>query len=377
MRLAPEDFQAALEYAFLCHETGQTPQAHHVFDEVRKKGDPASRSTAEQAFQNIDQPLAEGIKRWSEALAMNPGDFNAHRELAILAERREDLPLAAEHYLGAWRLRPEQRSLLVDYGRVSQAMGLAEQANSALLAASRGAEPRAAEAARELLPARYPYVYEFRQALDLDPGNLGLRRELGFLLSAMGRAAEAEKEFAAIPQNLKQRPDSSEQREPGGAKALAESSYRDGYLKDALKYYSMAHEQDPLDFRVMLQLGWTHNVLGHDDQAIRWFHLARRSPDPAIASEAAKAYRNLHPSVARFRVTAWLFPTYSSRWRNAFTYGQVKVEWKPGTASASRLPFDTADRRHAGLVERRPAAVPLGKLADLRPGTGHGLLARC
>ena len=40
-----------------------------------------------------------------------------------------------------------------------------EEAHAALLAASRGGEPRAAEAARELLPNRYPYVYEFRKAI--------------------------------------------------------------------------------------------------------------------------------------------------------------------------------------------------------------------
>ena len=157
-----------LEYAFLCHETGQTARARHAFDQVRRQGDPASRATAEEAFQNIDRPLAEGIARWLRALAANPADYNAHRELAVLAEHREDLPLAAEHYLEAWRLRPQQRSLLVDLGRVRQAMGQSEQAFSALLAASRGEEPRAAQAARELLPDRYPYVYEFKLALDLD-----------------------------------------------------------------------------------------------------------------------------------------------------------------------------------------------------------------
>ena len=87
-----------------------------------------------------------------------------------------------------------------------------------------------------------------------------------------------------------------------------------------------AQEQDPLDFRVMLQLGWTHNVLGRDDQADRWFALARRSPDPAIAAEGNKAHQNLRPSLARFRITAWLFPNYSSRWRDVFTYGQIKTE---------------------------------------------------
>ena len=40
--------------------------------------------------------------------------------------------------------------------------------------------------ARELLPARYPFVSEFRQALALDPANHELRRELGYLLLAHG-----------------------------------------------------------------------------------------------------------------------------------------------------------------------------------------------
>ena len=29
-----------------------------------------------------------------------------------------------------------------------------------------------------------------------------------------------------------------------------------GYLKDALKYLTIAHENDPVDFSVMLKLGW-------------------------------------------------------------------------------------------------------------------------
>jgi Tfp pilus assembly protein PilF len=334
VRLVPQDDHAALEYAFLCHETGRTAEAHRVFNQVRKQGDPASRATAEQAFQNVDRPLAEGIERWSKALQSNPRDVHAHRELAMLAENREELPLAAEHYLEAWRLRPEWRYLLVALGRVWLAMGRTEPAHSALLAASRGAEPRAAEEARELLPPRYPYVYEFRQAIELDPSNLELRRELGHLLAAMGKPEEAAKEFAAIPQ---------EPAAPGGeappaarkeAMALGDKSYQAGYLRDALKYYTQALEQDPLDFRAMLRLGWTNNVLGRDDQADRWFALARRSPEPAVAAEGNKAHQNLRPFLARFRTTIWLFPNYSSRWRDVFAYGQIKTEYKLG-----RLPI--------------------------------------
>ena len=78
--------------------------------------------------------------------------------------------------LKAWRLLPDRKSVLLDLGRDWKALNRIDQANAALLAASRGGEPRAAEAARELLPARYPYVYEFRRALDLDTANVELPR---------------------------------------------------------------------------------------------------------------------------------------------------------------------------------------------------------
>ena len=45
--------------------------------------------------------------------------------------------------------------------------------------------------ARELLPDRYPFVPEFRHALELDPANVELRRELAYLLLRMDRAARS------------------------------------------------------------------------------------------------------------------------------------------------------------------------------------------
>ena len=115
--------------------------------------------------------------------------------MAPLAEQRDELELAADHYVKAWRLLPDRRSVLVDLGRTLKALGKTDDANAALLAASRGGEPRAAEAARELLPARYPFVPEFRRALELDPDNVELRRELAYLLLRMERQPEAEQEF--------------------------------------------------------------------------------------------------------------------------------------------------------------------------------------
>jgi len=376
MRLQPNDTQVALEYAFLCYETKEQAQARRVFDRLRKTGN----ATAEQAFQNIDMPLAVGIQRWKEAIAGGADNFSAHFELATLAEQRDELELAAEHYEKAWRILPDRRSVLVDLGRVWKSLNRLDAANAALLAASRGGEPRAAEMARELLPERYPFVSEFRSALELDPANAELRRELAYLLLRMDRQTEAEREFGVlvqtvpddllsatqlgflllgdgartaamplfervmvgpdedlanrvravlrIPQVLKPREDAK----PVSidAKVMAERSMKAGYMKDALKYLQIAHEAEPGDFRVMLQMAWTYNTLHQDDQAVLWFDLARRSADPRIATEAGRAWKNLHSASLRFHTTVWMYPLFSSRWNDMFSYGQVKTEWRTG-----------------------------------------------
>jgi Tfp pilus assembly protein PilF len=377
MLLDRKDFHVALEYAFLCYETKEQAQARRVFDHIRQAGDPESRATAERAFQNIDRPLAEGIARWTKAIQLGADNFSGHFELATLAEQRDELDLAAEHYEKAWRLIPDRRGVLVDLGRVLKALNRTEEANAALLAASRGGEPRAAEAARELLPARYPYVSEFQRALQLDPKNLDLRRELAYLLLRMNRQSEAEQEFRELttlsetdylsaaqlgflllargettaampllervmkgadedlanrvravlrlPQTLRNR--TAQPAPPSiDAKVMAERSLKAGFLRDALKYLQIAQEDDPADFAVMLKLGRTYNQLHNDRQAIRWFDLARKSSDPQIARDANTAYHNLQPEFETFRTTVWMFPLYSSRWSDFFSYAQIKTE---------------------------------------------------
>src|SRR5205823_4713742 len=131
-----------------------------------------------------------------------------------------------------------------------------------------------------------------------------------------------------LPQLIRPRP---EQRAQSiDAKLMAERSLKAGYMKDALKYLQVAHETDPGDFDVMRKLGWTYNLLHQDDLARRWFALARKSPDAAIASESDRAWKNLHASVERFRTTAWLYPMFSTRWHDVFGYAQIKEEFRLG-----------------------------------------------
>lgn len=385
MRLDPADFHVALEYAFLCFEArdnapARRAEARRIFALVRDTGDTASRATAAGVFRDIDEPLRAGIQRWQQALATSTPSFSAHYELAQLAEQRDETELAAASYRAAFRLQPNRKSVLLELARVEGTRGNAEGRMAALLAASRASEPRAAELAREQLPARYPYVYEFRQALELDPGNTSLHQELAYLLLRMsenGQAGreEAEKEFAvasgAAPDDdvalaqlgllylEDERSDLAmpllnrvlahgsqatanrvrmalhmpllpEQRDIGhdtlDPRVLGERSYAAGFMKDALRYLTQARETNPDDAGIALKLGWANNLLHDDATAVRWFDIARKSAVPAIADEAQRAWKNLEADQRRIRTTVWLYPLLSSRWSDLFGYGQLKTE---------------------------------------------------
>jgi hypothetical protein len=395
MRMDAADFHVALEYAFLCFEAkddapARKAEARRIFAAARDTGDPESRATAAAAFRNIDEPLRDGIARWQQALANSTPTFSGHYELAQLAEQRDETDLAAANYKAAFLLVPDRKSVLLELARVENARDNSEGMMAALIAASRGAEPRTAELAREKLPGRYPFVYEFRQALDLDPTNEALRKELAYLLLRMsddGRASrdDAIGEFETfnslykddyfvkaqlgllyladgvtdlatpllnsvlahgdeatsnrvrmalnLPLVLAAQPKPAlNQTAPDQAvldpRVLGERSYQAGFLKDALRYFTQARDDNPLDLSVALKLGWTNNLLHDDEAALRWFDLARTSADPAIAAEARRACLNLRPERRRFRTTVWLYPLFSSRWADVFGYGQVKTELK-------------------------------------------------
>jgi len=409
MRLDPADQNVALEFAFLSFERKTDPitskaLARRVFDRIRRSGNP----TAETAFENVDGPLRNGIAKWKQALEIGPESFSAHYELAQLAEQRDDLALSAAHYLRARELLPARVRVLLDLARVYRSLGLPEETMAALIAASRSGEPRAAEQAREQLPTRYPYVYEFRQALQLDPGNAILHRELAYLLLAMEDSRGAEAEFALI---IQESPDdllaaaqlgflylargdrdaamplfqrvlagndaalSARVRAVIEPRLMADRSLKAGFLNDALRYLNIAHEGDAGDYEVMLKLGWTYNMLHDDRTAIRWFDLARQSPDPAIANEALRAYENLRPATELFRTTAWILPFYSTRWHDVFGYGQVKIELNRGPLKihpylSTRLVADSKPASQNQPLSEKSFIVGLGIATQWRRFVG-------
>jgi tetratricopeptide (TPR) repeat protein len=292
-----------------------------------------------------------------------------HEELARWLEARNDFAGAAEQYRIAFGLKPDKRKFLLDIARVEQEALRWDYAMAAWLAASRGPGAWVAEQAREFMPARYPFVYEFEYAIQMDPLNVAVRRELGFLLLKMNREREALAVFQDLlrlapedelslaqvaflkgSREMLTRVAAQGESSLSAVRELAERSLEKGYLKDALEYLNQVQKANPDDYQAMLRLGWTHNMLKNDREAVRWFALARRSPDEKIAAEAEQAYRNLQPSLAPFRTTTWVLPFYSSRWREVFTYGQTKMEFRlPGTTLrpyiSSRLIADLGRNR--------------------------------
>lgn len=333
MKDAPDEAKIALEYAFLCYETKREAEARRVFDRLRREaGDEQVRRTAAQAFENVDRPLREGIARWRANVAAAPGVWSSHEELARLAEQRDELALAAEHYREAWRLRPEQRRLMLDLARVLGAQGEMRQRAALLVAASRSAEARIAEQATEQLGGRYPYAYEFEEALAVDPANSGLRREYGYLLLEMGKREEALGQFRrvlmAAPGEETVKQQVALLTEQPAARVMGLRSLEKSYLPDAIRFFRIAHEEDPGDAEVMLGLARAYNQAGDDGEALVWLDRARRSGDSFAAREAGRDYRRLRASSGALQVTTWLLPFYSSRWSSGLLYGQTKAEWK-------------------------------------------------
>jgi thioredoxin-like negative regulator of GroEL len=299
--------------------------------------------------------LADGIARWKQALERTdkPNDismFSAHWELAQIAELRDELPLAADQFAICHQLKPQLSEILLILARVWQELNRMEEANAALLAASRSRDSRTAEQALELMgpmQKRYPYPYEFLAALKLDPRNIALRRELAYLYVAMHHDGDAIDQFEQIlaitPKDkairdqlnslkgikptettISELPPVNSGASPDvNAKDMGMKSYALGYTNDAIKYLTEAHQLNPDDMEVTLKLAWALNQANRNEDAITYFMLARKASDPKIAAEATRAYHTLNGDVLP-QTTVWSLPMYSTRWHDLFSYAQIK-----------------------------------------------------
>ena len=152
-------------------------------------------------------------RRFKRALVLTPEAARAHQGLGLLALEANEPETALAHLAAALALQPEANALHYPLGRAYRALGRDEEARShlekrgntdvsfpdplvaAIDAAAAGSAlhlTRGAVALAEGRPAAA--LAEYRQALEVDPGNRTARVEYGLLLAASGDLDGAEKE---------------------------------------------------------------------------------------------------------------------------------------------------------------------------------------
>ena len=330
----PADIQVALEYAFLCYETKQQAEARRIFDRIRRTGrsrPPSRRSRISTArwppASSVGRSIAVRGRQFQRAFRAGHAGRTARRTGAGRGAFRKGLAYAARPAFRAggpgpgvegdgphrrrrpprcWplpaaasRAPPRWRASCCPIATPSFPNSAAPSnsipptsscaANSAICCCAWSASPRPNS--------------EFRILTETAPDDLLSATQLGFLLYARGDSAAAMPLFDRVlagpdedlanrvravlrmPQVVEPRADTTP--DSIDAKVMAERSIKAGYMKDALKYLQVAHEADPGDFESCCKLGWTYNILHQDRPGLRWFDLARRSPDPQIAAEAA------------------------------------------------------------------------------------------
>jgi len=374
VRLAPRDDHTALELAFLLHEIQEQGRAFAIFDDLRESPDDQVAQTAARTYDRINQEWSREITRWETVIEQDPLNRSAQLELAERYANHGQSERAVERYLAAWLVPSDQPRdpILPKLAAAREAAGDTEGANGAWLLDSCSAETRIAEEAKDHLPERYPYAREFRRVLELNPRDTDLRRDLAYLWLEVGNSEEARTEFeilldqdtndllaaaqlaflyperndeaAAVEllQRARNSPDDDvarrgreKLREINEARArphreLGEKSLRASFLKDARRELLQAYELNPDDDSTALKLGIVHNLLRQDREALRWFQRASTSADAVIAGQARQSYDNLAGQYRRVSTTAWMFPFFSSRFKDVFQYAQIKTEFRIG-----------------------------------------------
>ena len=166
-------------------------------------------------------------------------------------------------------------------------------------------------------------------------------------LSAAGAATISPETATAIPAATL----SKSFADAESAREMGRKSYDAGFIPDAIRFYQEAQRLDSANFDTMLRLAWSLNMGKRDDEALRWFSLAARSPDTAVAEEAKAAIRNLTtPAASSSAMVAaapreglvaslWAMPLHSTRWGSTFSYAQAKLEWEQPRLPRGAVPL--------------------------------------
>ena len=330
-KAVPGDYQTIMELAYLYAQVQKEGRALEFFRRAMNSPDPSQAALAREGFDNVERPILAEIQRWSGAIREDAANFDARESLAEAYARHGDAALAIEQYAWLRKNAPSRYRHLITLAELHGKLGATHAgfARAYALLAMRAPDPRVAAQGRALFGDRYPYGPEFETALELEPWQSEIRKEVAYLYLQMEMRdrATAHLERLNDPQSVAQLailkpapPTDSAQRH----KELGYASIAKSFLDDAVREFKEVHRLDPSDNQAVLQLGYLYNMLKQDPVAIGWFKLARASLDKKVAGQAKQALHNLEKPL--FTTTIWALPLVSSRFATAFGYGQIKNE---------------------------------------------------
>ena len=371
----PSDYQTIMELAYLYVQVQKEDRALEFFRRAMDSPDRAQAAQARQGYQNVEGPILAEVARWSKAIEQDPQNFDARESLADAYVRHGDAARAIEQYTWLRREAPSRYRHLITLSELHSKLAVtgdaksdaahADAARAYALLAWRSPDARVAGQGRGIFNGneeeRYPYGPEFERALELEPWQTAIAKELAYLYLTMNRQDRAVpllervvRESPQDAQSIAQLRMLTEPAQPLAApvesppvpvvapvpvqdtaqhhKELGYASLQKSYLADAAREFETALRVDPDDDQAILQLGYIYNMLHQDSTAVGWFKRALRSRDTKVATQARQAIHNLEKP--RFTTTMWALPLVSSRWDTAFGYGQIKTEW-----NTKKLPF--------------------------------------
>ena len=214
---------------------------------------------------------ADALEPMKKAVALSPGDLEAHYNLGVTLQELDRLQEAESSYRRALRIDPHYADALCNLGVILRNLGHLEEAEKNLQKAVR-VKPDYAEAHSNLGVTRQELgrldeaAVSYQRALEIQPDNAMAHNNLGITLQKLGRTDEAETSYR---QALEIKPDYAEAHSNLGN--LLQEMNR---LDEAEASFSYALRINPDDAKIHNNLGIVLQELGRLKEADAHFQMA-------------------------------------------------------------------------------------------------------
>ena len=330
--------------------------------------------------------LAEGIKRFEEAIRLKPEYDAGHNNLGVALHKSGRLPEAIEQFEETIRLKPDNASAHINMGNALKGMGRVAEAIEHYQEAIR-LNPESAVAYYDLgnaltMCGRMAEAIEpYQEAIRLNSDDASVHMNLGAVLGEVGRLPEAIEHYQ---QALKINPNSAETFN-NLAVAMVKSGDLQGSIEPFLKAVRLAPNYAEAHYNLsatLLRMDRIREAIGHAEEAARLtptqWHFSRfaawllaihepdQGGDPTRAVELAQRACDLtnHRDVVCLETLA---AAYASAGRFDEAVSMAKEAWQMTQAAGQDSLAEEIHMRLQLYRDRKPYREPASPPALLRP----------